>query len=147
MNFNKMSATTPTDARAAAFIARVQQCGSPSDDLTGVDGFKNLSPFEMKRLLDYFDAQYGCLARWSLQDVMETFAAECHKARVETNAHHSIDRATLHRAYADESATDEIITSYFSYYHGYEIDPEKATDDDPITRCHESDDFTLNVYP
>lgn len=148
-----MSPNTPSqknhpDVQASAFIKRIQQ--NTSEPIIGppcMDDFKNLPPAEMKRLLDVFVSEHGDLEFWSLQDIVETFAADSKEADAELRMLHSADNAALHRHYADLDADADISASYHHYHHGHEVEFNNIEEGDPITRYYASDHFTLTVYP
>ena len=147
MNFNKNTATLNKEARAAAFIENIKNACQPiATHVDAMGSFKDMSPSEMKRLLDYFTAKHGSLHFWSVQNIMDTCAAECKVAEIETRKNHASDHAKLRHLYVDESATDDVVIAHHAGDAEEVADDEHAIDDETLMVRYESNDFTLNVH-
>jgi hypothetical protein len=147
MNLNKNTAAcNHQDAGSTAFMATIKNACQPINAQVDVGSFKDKSPCEMKQLLDYFTAKHGSLQFWSLQNIMDTCAAECKVAEIETRKNHASDHAKLLRIYVDESATDDVVIAHHAGDAKEVADDEEAIDDETLMVRYESNDFTLNVH-
>ena len=148
MNSNTPSQKTHIDALASAFIQQLQQ-PVPEALIGSIDSddFKNLPPFEMKRLLDFFVTRHGNLESWTFQDIVETFAADRMTADANLRVMHSADAAALRRHYGAPDAHSEITTSYYHFHYDTEIEFDEIEEGDPVTRRYKTDQFTLTVRP